>query len=254
MPATRSPSFRPPLFRSPLFRSLTVGLLAVVVAGFAQGPLAGTAWAGDKGKRPAKVSEGKAGITISSMNKGAKVFIDDKEIGEVPLPGVIEVEPGRRNIRVQKRGFTPYIDTVLPSLGQIIEVEVDLVPSGGFLKATSKDAGLKLQLLIDGTIVGFTPFDGDVAPGEHTVEARAAGYLPESQHISVKAGQDTVLEFGLKVVPAPIIKEDKSIFSRWWFWTAVGAVVVGGVATGVAVSQDTHVRPKPADYVLPLGN
>ena len=68
------------------------------------------------------------------------------------------------------------------------------------------------------------------------------------------AAQSDVLavEFGLLVVPAPVIKEDKSLLSRWWFWTAIGAVVVGGVAGGVVMSQDTHLDPKAPDHVLPL--
>ncbi len=213
-----------------------------------------SAFAAPPKKTGPKVSEGKAGVTVSSMTKGAKVFIDDKEVGEVPLPGVVEVEPTRHTVQVKKRGYTTFIDTILPSPGQIVEVEADLVASGGFVKVKSKQADLKLQLLVDGNVVGTTPFDGDVAPGKHVLEARAAGYLPESRSIEVFAGQEMALEFELKLVPAPIIKEDKSLLSRWWFWTAVGAAVVGGVATSVALSQDTHVQPKPAGYVLVLGN
>lgn len=219
-------------------------------------PLSANAWAvGEKSKKPGKLAEGKAAITISSMTKGAKVFIDDKEVGDVPLAGPVEVDANQRHtVRVQKRGYTPFIDTVLPSSGQTVEVEADLVATGGFVKIASLDLGLKLQIVIDGQIVGTTPFDGDVAPGTHAVEARATGYLPETRTIDVKAGQQTALEFALKVVPAPIIKEDKSVLSRWWFWTAIGAAVVGGVATGVVMAQDTHVAPKPASYVLVLGN
>ena len=210
------------------------------------------AFAADK---PSKKSSGKSLIAVSSMTKGAKVFIDDKEVGDVPLPGPVEVEPNERHtIRVQKRGYTPYIDTVLPSPGQTVEVEADLVATGGFVKINSKDKGLSLQILIDGQIVGTTPFDGDVAPGTHAVEARAAGYLAQTQTIDVKAGQTSALEFGLKLVPPPDIKEDKSILSRWWFWTAIGVAVVGGVSSSVLLSQDTHVQPKAASYVLVLGN
>lgn len=199
-----------------------------------------------------KLADGKAGVTISSMTKGAKVFIDDKEVGEVPVAGVIEVEPKRHTVRVQKRGYSPFIDTILPSPGQVVEIEADLVASGGFVKVNSKNKDIKLQLLVDGTVVGTTPFDGDVAPGSHAIEARAVGYLPQSRQVDVKAGQEIALEFELKLVPAPIINEDKSLLSRWWFWTAVGAAIVGGVATTVALSQDTHIAPKTAGYVLVL--
>lgn len=236
----------------PLLRALLAAWLALTVG---TAPLAATAFATDKVKKAGKLAEGKAAITISSMTKGAKVFVDDKEVGEVPLAGVIEVEANQRHtVRVQKRGYTPFIDNVLPSNGQTVEVEADLVATGGFVKISSTDLRLKLQIVLDGQIVGTTPFDGDVAAGQHAVEARATGYLPETRTIDVKTGQQTTLEFALKVVPEPIIKEDKSVLSRWWFWTAIGAAVVGGVATSVVLAQDTHVAPKPASLTLVLGN
>ncbi len=238
------------------FRSLApTRLISVALAlGLAVAPLSATAFAAPPKKAAAtKLANDKAGITVSSMTKGAKIFIDDKEVGEVPLDKLLEVEPSKRHtVRVQKRGFSPFVETVLPSGGQLIEIEADLVAVSAALRVASLNDALKLQILVDGRVAGFTPFDGDVTPGSHTIEARATGYLAESQLIEAKAGQDLTLEFGLKLVPAPLIKEDKSLLSRWWFWTAVGVVVVGGVAGGVVAAQDTHLSPKAPDHVLPL--
>jgi len=234
--------------RSSCTSTLALALAALTVATVAA-PSVG--FAAEKAKKVSKIADGKAAITVSSVTKGARVFVDDKEVGEVPLAEPIVVDANQRHtVRVQKRGYTPFIETVLPSNGQTVELEADLVATGGFLQVKSKDAALKLQILIDGQIAGTTPLDGDVAPGKHAVEARAAGYLPETQMIDVKAGQLSALEFGLKLVPAPIVKEDKSLLSRWWFWTAVGTAVVGGVVTGVVASQDTISRPKAPDHVL----
>ncbi len=214
------------------------------------GPLASSAWAAPK---KSKFAEGKAGVAISSMTKGAKVLIDDKLVGEVPLPGPVEIDANARHtVQVQKRGYSPYIDTVLPSNGQLIEVEADLVATGGIVRVSSRNGTLKLQLLVDGRVAGFTPFDGDVPPGLHTLEARATGYLPETRSVDIKAGQEFTYDFDLKLVPEPVVKEDKSLLSRWWFWTAVGVVVVGGVAGGVLGSQDSHISAKSPDHVLPL--
>ena len=38
------------------------------------------------------------------------------------------------------------------------------------------------------------------------------------------------------VVPTTI-ESNESLFSKWWFWTGVGAVVVGAVATTVALTS-----------------
>jgi tetratricopeptide (TPR) repeat protein len=37
--------------------------------------------------------------------------------------------------------------------------------------------------------------------------------------------------------PAPEEKSGGGVFTRWWFWATVGAVVVGGLAVGIAVSR-----------------
>lgn len=238
------------------FRSLapTRWISVALALGLAIAPLSTSAFAAPGKKAAAtKLAADKAGITVSSMTKGAKIFIDDKEVGEVPLDKTLEVEPNKRHtVRVQKRGFSPFVETVLPSGGQLIEIEADLVAVSAALRIASLNEALKLQILVDGRVAGFTPFDGDVNPGSHSIEARATGYLAETQMIDAKPGQDLQLEFGLKVVPAPLVKEDKSLLSRWWFWTAVGVVVVGGVTGGLVAAQDTHLAPKTPDHVLPL--
>ena len=47
--------------------------------------------------------------------------------------------------------------------------------------------------------------------------------------------------------PDPASSRRQSILTRWWFWTAVGVVVAGGVAAGVLLTD-------PADAELVQGN
>lgn len=58
----------------------------------------------------------------------------------------------------------------------------------------------------------------------------------------------------LAVVPTPketagptkeISSPSTPIYKRWWFWTLVGVVVVGGVAGGVAGATAGRVQPEP---------
>ncbi|HVZ75559.1 MAG TPA: hypothetical protein VHJ20_24465, partial [Polyangia bacterium] len=35
----------------------------------------------------------------------------------------------------------------------------------------------------------------------------------------------------------PANEGDSPVYTKWWFWTAVGVVVVGGVVTAVALSS-----------------
>jgi tetratricopeptide (TPR) repeat protein len=49
--------------------------------------------------------------------------------------------------------------------------------------------------------------------------------------------------------PAPSAQTESSIFSRWWFWTAVGAVVAGGVTAGLLLSRKSSSKTFCPDCV-----
>lgn len=175
------------------------------------------------------------------MTAGAEVYIDDKLIGNVPIDAPVKLAPGRHTIKLQKRGFTPHIDTIKLRRGQQRELEIDLVPSGGVVKVSSNVR--RAQVLLDGKPIGRIPFDGDVPPGKHKLEVVAAGKLRETRMIEVRAGEEMTLEVQLKDVPPPIVKKDKSLLGKWWFWTGVGAVVVSGVTVGVLSARTIEVPP-----------
>lgn len=186
----------------------------------------------------------KATITVSSLTRGAEVYLNDQKVGEVPLKAPLEVQPGETySVRVQKRGFAPYIDTVMAGAGQDSQVEADLVPTMGVLRIDCNV--VRAQVSLSGKPIGRTPFDGDVPPGKHELRVAAPGYVQEVRLVRMEAGEPQALEIQLAPVPAPnvIVEEDTSIFSRWWFWTTVGVVVVGGVTAGVVASQGPNHVP-----------
>ena len=62
-----------------------------------------------------------ATITVSSLTRGAKVFLNDEEVGIVPMKGPLRVKAGETYaIRVQKRGYAPYVDTVMADGGRFV--------------------------------------------------------------------------------------------------------------------------------------
>lgn len=238
------PLTRTSLSRSPLARALSV-LLAVA---FTLAPaLDAHARRRRRARRPKKVQ--KTTIEIMSMTGGAEIYLDDKKIGTVPMEEPIEVTPNvPHSLRLQKRGFTPFVDTLRLKAGESREVEADLVPSGGILKLTSNIR--RAQVLLDGKPIGRTPFDGDIPPGKHKLEIVAPGKTPESRLIDVRAGKVVTMAVTLKDVPGPITKKDTSVFGKWWFWTAVGAAVVGGATAAALSSREIQVNPPQANLTL----
>jgi hypothetical protein len=73
------------------------------------------------------------------------------------------------------------------------------------------------------------PHRFQVAPGEYPVLASLDGHRDAKAKVTVSAGETSTLRLHLD--PA------ESVLSSWWFWTAVGLVVAGGVAAGVVAAR-----------------
>jgi PEGA domain len=103
---------------------------------------------------------------------GAQVTIDQRVRGTVPL-SPIRVSTGTRFVRVYKSGFAPFEARVEVVGGQVIVVNAkisELVQSGRL--RVSEAAGEIADVVIDGTVVGKTPWEGALAPGRHIVLLR----------------------------------------------------------------------------------
>lgn len=233
-------------------------LAAALVCSLAAAPALAAPKAGGRppaaAPAPVKATESTAStgtLTIASMTRGAEVYVDDALQGEVPLAGPLVLSAGvTHTIRVQKRGFAPLVETVLLSAGQSQELEADLVPTGGILRVTSNV--VRAQVLLSGQTLGRTPFDGDVPPGAHTLQVAASGYQPFQQAVVIRAGEAHEVSATLTAVQTPAPVKDQRLVGKWWFWTALGVAVVGGVTAGVLLSQDSAVAPPAPNGVLKL--
>lgn len=125
-------------------------------------------------------------------------------------------------------------------------------------------ASTSARLLVDGREEPIVDGVARVDPGEHVVELRAAGRATMRQTMHLAPGTREVLRLELAPEPAPRVEPaaspapppvptvvapradvptphprapapSPSITSRWWFWTAIGAVAVGALVAGLAV-------------------
>jgi tetratricopeptide (TPR) repeat protein len=68
--------------------------------------------------------------------------------------------------------------------------------------------------------------------------APAATQLPALPTATDRGADSSRIDASLKSGPAPTEgRGSMPIYTRWWFWTALGAVAVGGVATALALSS-----------------
>ncbi len=99
---------------------------------------------------------------------------------------------------------------------------------------------------VDGVTVASGPTAAlALLVGDHILEFRASGRLPERRHIHVRGGEQVSVQVVLSAPELPGASplartseqrpSEPRLYQKWWVWTLTG-VVVAGVATGVAVA------------------
>ena len=121
-----------------------------------------------------RISE--TGITVTSPDEGAKIYVDSELLGVTPREGVIPVPEGMHAVRIAKPGFEPFTMNVGVSTGYSVPVYAKLEPAGeqsatrvvGDATAGTTEADTPND---DANAIGSTTEseatdDGDSVPGE----------------------------------------------------------------------------------------
>jgi hypothetical protein len=149
---------------------------------------------------------------------GAEIFVNEKPIGTLPLEHPVRLSDDSAILRVHADGFLEWTRTVRVDPGQSIRQHVELIKG--------VPAATLTQPAVAASDIGKA--HGDTTPAESVVtapsEAKASAEIPGAS-------------------------SETGITHRWWFWTAVAVVVVGGAAGAFAA---THTWPgdKPS---CPMG-
>ena len=100
--------------------------------------------------------------------------------------------------------------------------------------------------------------------GTYDVSVRAAGYRDANFKLTIDGGENATRAIVLRPVevgpraaaaaaapnsfsqdPSQPRDEGDSVTKRWWFWTGLGAVVIGGAVVAVAVALDQDAAREP---------
>jgi hypothetical protein len=134
-------------------------------------------------------------LLITADVTGLPVFIDGQRRGGTPLvvDGLTEGEHVVE-IRSPGEGYQPFSKVVTINANErtTVEATIRIAPDLGSLRVITNVPGAIISL--DGVDIGVAPAaKGALAPGEHTVMARAAGYENEVQTVTVIAGRERVV-------------------------------------------------------------
>jgi hypothetical protein len=183
-------------------------------------------------------------LVIESSTRGAQVFVDDEEIGTIPLGRPIKLKPGQHTVKVVKPGFTRFLESVTIKVGKSVRLEVDLFPVSGVLHFQTSEPGARIYL--DGKFVGQTPLTGhELKAGIYKVRIAKLGFYDVFRTVTVTAGQEQRVEATLIALPAainPLVekKSPKKWYEKWWVWTtaSVGLAVIA-MAIGIPLGMQS---------------
>jgi hypothetical protein len=207
-------------------------------------------------------------LAASAATRRAKVTIDDKDAGTLPLAAQ-SLAAGDHVVSVRAPGFSIWKKTLTVTANKTTEITVPLEATAALVSVTADSSGA--EVLINGKGVGTAPVEElEVPPGSTTIVVRKEGYKDASTTVKLVAGREYPISIKLgapaaatnlvaqtdrpentNLTPANTetpgglegTYEPTPVYKRWYVWVGAAAVVAA-VAVGVAVgvnSSKPHV-------------
>lgn len=138
-----------------------------------------------------------ATVKVNVTEPGATVAVDGNTVGTTPLANPLRVNLGAHTVTVTKAGYETLTKEVKVNGGDTVSVDGPLQPevtTGHLVIDAPSDA--KVEVFVDGTDVGAAPWEGDVKPGTHVVEARGSDRFSQPKQVDVarKARVEVMLD------------------------------------------------------------
>lgn len=166
------------------------------------------------------------------------VRIDGEDVEPSDGTRELRVDPRPHRFEALRAGYAPVSRELQPGPGTRNEVELDVgshaLPVHLSIEVTPRDA----EIRVNGLPVGRGVHALDGPPGRYVVEATADGREPERRVVNLVAGANDRMSIALS-------EESPGVTSRWWFWTAIGAVALAAIGVGVGIYA--YNTPGPTD-------
>jgi hypothetical protein len=125
-------------------------------------------------------------ITFAANVQGAKVYLNDKYMGDSPYVNKFPV--GTYTLRVEADGYEDYVKSVQLVFDTTLNIELRRAIRDFNINIEADARGAKVYL--DDRMVGNTPFRGRIRMGQHSVKIIAAGYDDYIKTIDVNGDID----------------------------------------------------------------
>ncbi len=223
---------------------------------------------------------GKAGITVETVNSQASVFIDGQKVGETPYTSN-DIKPGTKTVALKtdtrqyqtSLKFIPSDDTTIHVVGIVRDLGISDTFSSGEEFWFEKDASGNIvriisdpsgaSVFIDKSEIGKTPFSSTtITPGNYTITIAYPNYEPQVSSIVVQKGY--TLNGSIKLFPYPLPPSPKLFQDSQYLYdlsldnvTATAdteswakAVIYWNTTRGINIGDSTGVKEKAFDFFL----
>ncbi len=217
-------------------------------------------------------AKGVGTLAIDSSPPGAMVSLRGKELGMTPIAQAPSVPVGRHLLTFSKPGFEPagaYADvtkeggsarpslTAAPGYMEVRDAATAVIGKGVGVKGTLPPGARKLGDVVKARFLVVS--DGAIAEvWDVETGNRLAGLSlsAEEMNESAKKISAFISKPGSAAVAAAEVSQTPEepgaggpVYKKWWFWTAVGVVAVGGITAG-AVAGANNSGGRPFNVVL----
>lgn len=168
-------------------------------------------------------------LVVRTNAPAARLLVRQKDEGIINVEKRLSTRAGAASVEIDAEGYETFRRDVELSAGATIVVEANLI-------AKKRDALVVVRttpsadVLFDGKPLGRAPLQVRATAGPHELVARAPGYYEERVPMTLALGDRRDVDLELRSTPG--------IASKWWFWTGIGAVVLGGVAAAIVVTRE----------------
>jgi hypothetical protein len=130
-------------------------------------------------------------IVVGVQEPGAKVLIDNKDLGPTPLAKPVRLNIGMHQVSITKDGFDPLVQTVeihghdsVPINGPLVKTVLTGHVVVDVKQTTPPDP--TVLIYVDATDAGAPPYTADLDPGMHTFEAKGDKAIAPAKQIQVE--------------------------------------------------------------------
>jgi hypothetical protein len=181
-----------------------------------------------------------ATVDVRCNVPGGRILLGGHEVGTTPLAKPLRVNAGKTTLEVLADGYFPYRKDVDLAGGRKTDLAVTLLSRDklGYLVVSSHVAGASVA--VDHKTVGVAPAEVGLLPGTHPVVVSREGLSDAATQVFIHAGERRELLLD------PI--KGRPLTAKWWFWTIVGAAVVGAASATTYVLLTTEGPAPTGDF------